>query len=241
MGKKTILVIIGMVIIAAYAMVEVSYYSYKNTEIVNVNTSSVQIPAIDLDENINNESVNLGVYHEPLSQDPLKGQVVLFGHRTSYGSPFLKLNKLKKGDNVTIKWPGIGEIHYTVTKSYVVDASHRLDASKDKQMVYLITCHPIGSNDQRLIIEADYVSSNNITVTKDTGTFNPIPIVYILIFAIACVLLSYFYPVKEDRIYLAIASAILIIILILSYFVPSITAPVASALDSINTVFNIKI
>ena len=105
-------------IISFYALVEVNYYS--STQTINQKPEDIPyilIPKIGVDEAINNKSVDYGIYHEPQSAKPASGTVVLFGHRTLHGSPFLKLDQLKQGDNVTLEWPGIGYVEYKIINS----------------------------------------------------------------------------------------------------------------------------
>ena len=63
---------------------------------------------------------------DPKSEKPGFGTVALFGHRTFHGSPFLNLDKLQPGDNLTVEWPGIGNVEYEVVNSTIVPASYRL-------------------------------------------------------------------------------------------------------------------
>ena len=105
MKISTFLIIAGMIIISFYALVEVNYYSATQT--INQKpgeTPYVIIPKIGVDQTINNKSVDYGIYHEPQSAKPGSGTVVLFGHRTLHGSPFLKLDQLQAGDNITLEW-----------------------------------------------------------------------------------------------------------------------------------------
>lgn len=78
---------------------------------------------------------------------------MIFGHRTLQGSPFLRLNELHSGDQILLEWPGIGEVVYNVVDSTVVPASYQLNAAEGGNKLYLITCDPIGSTENRLIIQ----------------------------------------------------------------------------------------
>lgn len=173
---STIIVIIALLIIGLYAVTEVTYFSAKNNaEPDNVTSPVVYIPSIGVNEKINNVSISQGVFIDEQSYKPTQGDVVLFGHRTLQGSAFLRLNELKKGDVVSLKWPDLGEINYTIKSSKVVPASYLLDlneshvADRNHQQLYLITCHPIGSASQRLIYIADY----NCSSLYDTNSDQP--------------------------------------------------------------------
>jgi sortase A len=220
MKISTIFIIIGMVIISLYALVEVNYYSATQT--INQQpgeTPYIIIPKIGVDEPINNKSVDYGIYHEPQSSKPASGTVVLFGHRTLHGSPFLKLDQLQPGDNVTLEWPGIGYVEYTIENSTIVPASYRLSVEQGK-VLFLITCYPLGSTKERLMIKA---KQTNIYPIKTARVANPqqhYAIIIILAFLAVGTILSYLYPVKEDRAIIFLAVLALTFFLVLGYLFP---------------------
>lgn len=219
----TIIVIIAFLIIGLYALTEVNYFSYKQVaESKDVNASVVVIPSLGVFEKINNVSISQGVYIDETSNIPTKGDTVLYGHRTLQGSPFLRLDSLKKGDVVTVEWPGIGEVNYTVKKSEIIAPTNFLDLNEshvndvNNQDLYLVTCHPIGSSAQRLVVTADLdsISPINETVLKQ----NPQAHWAWLItagFLILGLIVTYFTPAEERKIILAVVIAITII---LAYF-----------------------
>ena len=166
---STIIVVICILIIGLYAMGEVNYFSSKIAVERNIDAPTIVIPSIGVNEKINNESLSQGVLHEPSSYLPLKGDVLLFGHRTLQGSPFLRLNELSNGDELVLEWPDIGELKYTVVNSTVVPATYNLNAAEGGNYLYLITCDPIGSTENRLIIQGELNETNPIDteVLKD--------------------------------------------------------------------------
>ena len=219
----TIIVIIAFLIIGLYALTEVNYFSYKQVaESKDVNASVVVIPAIGVFEKINNVSISQGVYIDETSYIPTKGDTVLYGHRTLQGSPFLRLDALKKGDVVSVEWPGIGEVNYTVKESEIIAPTNFLDLNEshvndvNNQDLYLVTCHPIGSSAQRLVVtaELDSISPINETVLEQ----NPQAHWAWLItagFLILGLIVAYFTPAEERKIILAV---VIIITIILAYF-----------------------
>lgn len=219
----TIIVIIAFLIIGLYALTEVNYFSYKQVaESKDVNASVVVIPAIGVFEKINNVSISQGVYIDETSNIPTKGDTVLYGHRTLQGSPFLRLDSLKKGDVVSLEWPGIGEVNYTVKGSEIIAPTNFLDLNEshvndvNNQDLYLVTCHPIGSSAQRLVVtaELDSISPINETVLEQ----NPQAHWAWLItagFLILGLIVAYFTPAEERKIILAV---VIIITIILAYF-----------------------
>lgn len=216
----TIVLIILIIVVGLYALGEVNYYSSKIAIEKNIDSPVIIIPDIGVEEKINNVSISQGVYHEELSYNPGDGEVVIFGHRTFQGSPFLRLNEMEPGDTIILQWPGIGEINYTMTNSTIVPASYRMDVENGTQQIYLITCDPIGSTENRLIILGNMTGMGEInnTIIKDNPQQNN-ALIIVVVFAIIGLALSYFYP-KDNRIYIAIPIIIILILLIYYYFFP---------------------
>ena len=212
---STIIIIICILIIGLYAMGEVNYFSSKIAVERNIESPAIVIPSIGVNEKINNVSLNQGVLLDPGENIPTYGPIVLYGHRTLQGSPFLRLNELSAGDTLLLEWPGIGELNYSVVNTTIVPETYPADFEGDNS-IYLITCDPIGSTANRLIIQGELNSENAINneILKD----NPQESFALIIcgaFLIIGLIFSYFYP-KENRIY--ILAAVLIISAILFYF-----------------------
>lgn len=213
---STIIIIICILIIGLYAMGEVNYFSSKIVTERNVESPIIIIPSIGVEEKINNVSLDQGVMHEITSYTPTIGDTLIFGHRTLQGSPFLRLNELHEGDEIILEWPGIGEITYTVVSSTIVPATYQLDAQEGGTSLYLITCDPIGSTENRLIVEGQLQAQNPIN--KQILQDNPQEsnaLIITAIFLVIGIIFSFIYP-KDNRIY--ILATVLIISAILFYF-----------------------
>ena len=242
MKLSTVFIIAGMLIISLYFLVEVSYYASANTNVDNnrTNIPYLIIPSIGIDQSINNKSIDYGIYHEPESSKPGLGTVILFGHRTFYGSPFLNLDKLKKGDNITLSWPGIGNVEYTVVKSYIVPASYRISVDQGKTL-FLITCYPLGSTKERLIIQANQTHIYPFNYSDDTNTTSntqiPYSILFISLFLGSGLILTYLYPVNDDKIILFITIVALTMFLIYAYLFPIPPNNITSQISNINSWF----
>jgi LPXTG-site transpeptidase (sortase) family protein len=196
-------------------MGEVNYFSSKIAVERNIESPAIVIPSIGVNEKINDESLSLGVLHEPTSYDPLEGDVLLFGHRTLQGSPFLRLNELSAGDELLLEWPGIGEVKYNVVDSTIVPADYQLDAVEGGNSLYLITCDPIGSTANRLIIKGELTDTQ--PVNNEILQSNPQESNALLIsagFLIIGLLFSLIFS-KEQRIY--ILATVLIVSAVLFY------------------------
>ncbi|MCC7563693.1 MAG: class E sortase [Methanobacterium sp.] len=221
MKISTFFILAGMMIISFYALVEVNYYSSTQTLSEKPGeTPFIIIPEIGVDEAINNRSVDYGIYHEPQSAKPASGTVVLFGHRTLHGSPFLKLDQLKQGDNVTLEWPGIGYVEYKIINSTIVPADYRLSVEQGN-VLFLITCYPLGSTKERLIIKAKQGKIYPIKTFRKTNPQKHYAIIIILAFMASGTILSFLYPVKEERAILFLATVALTFFLTLGYFFPT--------------------
>lgn len=238
MKISTFFIIAGMVIISFYALVEVNYYSAtQNISQKPGDTPYVIIPKIGVDEAINNKSVDYGIYHEPQSAKPASGTVVLFGHRTLHGSPFLKLDQLQPGDNVTLEWPGVGYVEYTIENSVIVPADYRLSVEQGN-VLFLITCYPLGSTKERLMIKA---KQSNIYPIKTARIANPqqyYAIIIILAYMVAGTILSFLYPVKEDRAIVFLATVALTFFLVLGYFFPTPPDTLESNISRVSEFFS---
>ena len=209
----TIIIIVCLLIIGLYASGEVNYYSSKISMERNVDSPTIIIPSAGINEKINEETLDLGVLHGPTSYKPTQGDVILFGHRTLQGSPFLRLNEIHNGDSFLLEWPGIGELKYNVIDTTIVPASYELNAQEGGKNVYLITCDPIGSTENRLIVKGELVDTqpiNTAIINSNPQESNALFIT--AIFLVVGLIFSFFYP-KDQRGY--ILAIVLIIILIL--------------------------
>jgi LPXTG-site transpeptidase (sortase) family protein len=244
MKLSTLFIIIGMVIISLYTLVEVSYYSSANA--MDQNRSDVpylEIPSIGIDQSINNKSIDYGIYHEPESDKPGLGTVILAGHRTFHSSPFLNLDKLKAGDNITVSWPGIGNVEYNVVKSYIVPASYQLPLDQGKTLI-LYTCYPLGSSKERLIIQAKqthiYPFNYASNIKRNSDQEIPYAPLIICSFLGLGLILTYFYPVNDDKIILLIATIALTLFLTYAYIFPIPPNNITEQISSINSWFGVN-
>lgn len=242
MKLSTVLVIVGIFIISLYFLIEVQYYA-GSVELNNSpqDTPYLKIPKIGVNQSINNKSVDYGVYHEPQSYKPASGgTVILFGHRTLHGSPFLNLDKLQAGDKIYMEWPGIGNAEYSVSNWTIVDASYMMSVDQGNKL-FLITCYPLGSDAQRLIIEANFSSLSPLQTTTQNVPNSQAPYAIMLIagFFGAGMVLTYFYPVKEDKIIILMAVLALSLLLVLAYFFPLPTEGLEAQISKINGFFGV--
>ena len=123
----------------------------------------VIIPKIGVDtvlvEGTGRADLREGPGHWPETPLPgMGGNFVVSGHRTTYGGPFFKLDKLKPGDRIDLLLP-YAAASYRVTRTVVVLPSQTdVVAQRGKEELSLATCHPIYSARQRLVVQAEMVS-----------------------------------------------------------------------------------
>jgi sortase A len=234
MKISTLFVIVGMVIISLYALVEVNYYSaIENVSKHPGETPYLEIPKLGIDESINNKSIDYGIYYEPKSAKPGSGTTVLFGHRTLHGSPFLKLDQLKPKDNITVEWKGIGDVEYVVENTVIVPADYRLSIDQGNSL-FLITCYPLGSTKERLIIKAKQVKIYPTYKERKTNPQQHYAVIIILAFMALGTVLSFLYPIAEDRGILFLVTLALTLFLTLGYFFPVPPSGIETNLSRLN-------
>jgi LPXTG-site transpeptidase (sortase) family protein len=133
----------------------------------------IKIPKIGVDavvvEGVEVEDLKKGPGHYPETALPGQlGNMVISGHRTTYGAPFYRLNELAKGDTITVVTRE-AIYTYTVTRTAIVRPTETqvLDNvegpdGKPEATITLTTCHPRYSARQRLIVFGDltFTSTN---------------------------------------------------------------------------------
>ena len=207
---STIIVIICLLIIGLYAMGEVNYFSLKNTVEKDINSPKIIIPTVGIEETINNVSLNQGVLSDPGDNIPINDFIILFGHRTLQGSPFLRLNEVKVNDVLILEWPGVGEVNYTVKNTTIVPENYDLKA-KDNNL-YLITCDPIGSTENRLIVESEFTDKGEVNTNVIENPQDNYALIISALFLIGGLILSFLYS-KEHRTYILIVVVIIAVLL----------------------------
>jgi sortase A len=86
---------------------------------------------------------------------PGEGELIyVAGHRTTYGAPFARINRLRRGDKVTLQVP-YGRFVYRVTGKVIVPADDvgRL-LSRGREEIALQACHPRFFATHRYIVYA---------------------------------------------------------------------------------------
>jgi sortase A len=119
----------------------------------------LEIPRLDLDVVVVNgtDASNLrrGPGRHLDSFMPGEGELVyIAGHRTTYGAPFSDIDKLQRGDQVTVELP-YATIEYRVTGDRIVD-QYELSVlkSRGREELVLQACHPRFFASERYLVYA---------------------------------------------------------------------------------------
>ena len=114
-------------------------------------------------EGVSHEDLKKGPGHYPGTAAPgAIGNVVISGHRTTYGAPFNRLDELKDGDPIVLETQGFFYT-YLVTGRSVVDPSalgetlpvpNSPGTKATSRLLTLTTCNPKYSARTRLVIRA---------------------------------------------------------------------------------------
>jgi sortase A len=87
------------------------------------------------------------------------GTVAIAGHRTTYGAPFRRIDKLRPGNEIVLEMP-YGRFVYRVQQTRIVDPT---EVSVVRRVGYdrlvLSACHPLYSAAKRIIVFARFVSA----------------------------------------------------------------------------------
>jgi sortase A len=109
-------------------------------------------------EGTDTASLRKGPGHYPSTPLPgERGTAAIAGHRTTYGAPFRRLDKLRPGEPITLDMP-YGRFVYRVERTRVVDDQdlsvlRRVRANR----LVLSACHPLYSAAQRIVAFARLV------------------------------------------------------------------------------------
>jgi len=124
----------------------------------------LSIPKIDLEwilyEGTDTQTLKQGPGH--IIETSLPGDVgrcTISGHRTTYGSPFSRIDELVYGDLVYLETMGSEVFTYAVKGQNIVNPEdvYVLEGSYKRELL-LTTCHPKYSAEKRLIIIAELVN-----------------------------------------------------------------------------------
>jgi sortase A len=83
-----------------------------------------------------------------------RGTTAIAGHRTTYGAPFRHLDRLRRGDRLTVAMP-YGTVRYAVEGKRIVDPGDvGVLRTVGHSRLALIACHPLFSAARRIVVYA---------------------------------------------------------------------------------------
>jgi sortase A len=111
-------------------------------------------------EGTNADDLRRGPGHYPATPLPgQRGTVGIAGHRTTYGAPFRKIDKVRRGDDIVVTMP-YGRFTYRVQRTRIVKPT---DVWVTQRVSYdrliLSACHPLYSAAERIVVFARLVRS----------------------------------------------------------------------------------
>jgi sortase A len=129
-------------------------------------------------EGVGVEDLKKGPGHYPGTALPGQlGNLVISGHRTTYGAPFRRVDDLDRGDAIVVETRS-AYFTYRVRRVFPVSPKavevtypvpYRREAVPRERLLTLTTCHPPYSAKQRLIVQAVLFD----TVAKAPGVVPP--------------------------------------------------------------------
>jgi sortase A len=86
-----------------------------------------------------------------------RGTALIAGHRTTYGAPFRHIDRLRRGDRLTVSMP-YGTFRYAVEGTRIVDPAD-LSAIRTvgHSRLVLSACHPLYSAARRILVYASLI------------------------------------------------------------------------------------
>jgi sortase A len=117
-----------------------------------IGISTVVVAGTDADD------LRKGPGHYPDTPLPgARGTVAVAGHRTTYGAPFRKVDKLRRGDPIVITMP-YGRFTYAVERTRIVPPTATWVTNRvSYDRLVLSACHPLYSAAQRIVVFARLV------------------------------------------------------------------------------------
>lgn len=128
----------------------------------NSKVNSITIPSIGVDAEIvegkTPSALYKGIWRVPTSSTPDKGgNTVITAHRylkTSGPKTFYLLDKVQKGDKITIVWNNT-TYNYTVYDTFIVTPDRvEIEDNTADSIITLYTCTPLWKNTHRLVVRA---------------------------------------------------------------------------------------
>jgi sortase A len=104
------------------------------------------------------------------------GLAFISGHSTgeswhgAYRFAFLRLHELQPGDVIHVDYNG-SRYTYRVTGTRTINPKvvQSIDATADTPLLSLMTCWPLWSTRNRLIVDSEFIARNPLIIASDTN------------------------------------------------------------------------
>ena len=116
----------------------------------------LDLPLLEMADCDDTTNLNKGPAHIGGTALPgTAGNCGIAGHRSTYSRPFAQLGSLQAGDEIIVFGPAGSRYVYRVTQIWVVSPSQvSVLYATPRPSLTLVTCHPYGSSQSRLIVRA---------------------------------------------------------------------------------------
>ena len=100
-------------------------------------------------------SLRKGPGHYPRTAVPGMGRTVaIAGHRTTFLAPFKTIDRLRRGDRITVRMP-YGRFIYEVSRTRIVRPTDVwVTRDTGREQLVLTACHPLYSAEKRIVVFA---------------------------------------------------------------------------------------
>ena len=124
----------------------------------------IRIPAIGVSSVVvagtDTSDLRLGPGHYPGTPLPgARGTVAIAGHRTTYGAPFRKLDKVDKGDRIEVRMPYGTFVYRVEQRRIVAPTALWVTRRTSYDRLILSACHPLYSAAQRIVVFAKLIDT----------------------------------------------------------------------------------
>lgn len=120
---------------------------------------SAQVLALPITRGVDKATLNTGMAGAyPWSGPGRTGVFALAAHRVGAGGPFRYLDQVHTGDRLSVEANG-KTFTYRVTSNMIVEpeATSVLNGPKDESRIVLITCTPLNTFKQRIVVTAQLI------------------------------------------------------------------------------------
>ncbi len=125
----------------------------------SLNVPAAEVLALPITRGIDDQTLNTGMAGAyPWSGPGQTGVFALAGHRVGAGGPFRHLDQVQLGDRISVSSKG-KKFSYRVISNITVRPSdtYVLDGPKDDSRIVLITCTPLDTFTERIVVTGQLI------------------------------------------------------------------------------------